>query len=584
MRAYLVVSILLFPSIIAGCTESEMEAAEGALGCTYSDATNYNSSSVVDDGSCIYPEPPEPTLGCTYSDALNYNPSASEDDGSCRYPVVEDPVPGCTYSDAYNFEINATKDDGSCVYDSDGDGIIDDFEEPGCTDPDAYNHNSSATDDDGSCDYDSDDDGVFDWAEKEGCLDTNATNYDSSATEGNLTLCEYPLSMTTEQLGQYLRDLQDDSSLFEQFGSVKTLVRVSEVSIQSEEEQEEGDTNANTTAIELIIGHDPENETLYEGIALRFLGDITMEQTTIQDSNGINYRIGSQNSGSWYFARDEVYEYENPFLEEDGDDESDSPGDDGGGADSSNCDLFLDSDNPINWAVNWTITLSEGIYTATSTNGTWEARIELIGNPPVLTMLELVEIDGLLMCSIEVLDPSEYSMTVNTNLPKTSMTMKFENELEEESGSSKTWSGDLGEEHFEEVNLDEILLKVIYINDEGQQVTAGSMQLSEQTSSFTDRCFQWTLSWTDSDNDGYTSADDAYSVTRAEKVVDPCSDDDELRNRQFGVVFYDLWAGMPTGGVFTPGFSFIAAISAFFGSGVIIGRRDWKEQRMPFQF
>ena len=72
---------------------------------------------------------------------------------------------GCTYSDAYNYEMNATEDDGSCIYDTDGDGIIDPFEVSGCTDVNANNHNSSSTDDDGSCDYDKDDDGVFDWAE-----------------------------------------------------------------------------------------------------------------------------------------------------------------------------------------------------------------------------------------------------------------------------------------------------------------------------------------------------------------------------------------------------------------------------------
>ena len=56
--------------------------------------------------------------------------------------------------------MNATEDDGTCVYDTDGDGIIDTFEQPGCTDVNANNHNSSSTDDDGSCDYDEDDDGV----------------------------------------------------------------------------------------------------------------------------------------------------------------------------------------------------------------------------------------------------------------------------------------------------------------------------------------------------------------------------------------------------------------------------------------
>jgi len=571
MRSFLITTILLLPILIAGCTESEMKSAEGALGCTYTDATNYNSSSVVDDGSCIYPEPPEPTLGCTYSDALNHNPSASEDDGSCRYPVVDDPVPGCTYSDAYNFDMNATIDDGSCLYDTDGDGIIDDFEEPGCMDLNANNHNSSSTDDDGSCDYDADDDGVYDWAEQEGCLDANASNYEPSATEANFSLCEYPLEVTVDYLEEYLRDMKDDDSLFDLLGGSKSMVRISEVMLQSEEESAESDSNANTTGVEILIGHDPVNETVYEGMAMRFLGDISLEQTTIQGPDGINYRIGNSDSGSWYFARDEVYEYENPFADDDESGSSSDDEDDGEG--DSHCDRLMERDNPIEWADNWSISHYEGGHSAIASNGSWTASIDLVGDPPVLKMLEISEIDGLQRCAIEILDPSEYNIAVNTNLPKTSMTMKFENQVEEESGNSKTWSGDLGGDHFEEVNLNEILLKVIYTDEEGAESTLGSMQLSEQTSSFTDRCFQWTLSWTDSDNDGYTSTDDAYSVTRAEKLIDPCAEDDELRNRDYQVVFYDLWAGMPTGGVFTPGFGFIAAISAVFASAMVSRRR-----------
>ena len=65
------------------------------------------------------------------------------------------------------------------------------------------------------------------------------------------------------------------------------------------------------------------------------------------------------------------------------------------------------------------------------------------------------------------------------------------------------------------------------------------MQLSEQSSTSTDQCYQWTLSWSDNDNDGYTSAGDAYSISRAEKVIDPCDDDDEYRDRDFQIMFYD---------------------------------------------
>ena len=74
-------------------------------------------------------------------------------------------VLGCTYSDANNYNESATRDDGSCDYDLDDDGVLDDNEILGCMDSKANNYNLEATDEDGSCDYDLDDedgDGVAD--------------------------------------------------------------------------------------------------------------------------------------------------------------------------------------------------------------------------------------------------------------------------------------------------------------------------------------------------------------------------------------------------------------------------------------
>jgi len=59
------------------------------------------------------------------------------------------------------------------TYDTDGDGIQDNYEVDGCTDNTANNYNSEATDEDGSCDYDLGDDGVGDNA----YLDGNSSNY-----------------------------------------------------------------------------------------------------------------------------------------------------------------------------------------------------------------------------------------------------------------------------------------------------------------------------------------------------------------------------------------------------------------------
>ena len=580
MKKQALVAILLISCFIAGCTDADLEDAEQALGCTYSEAVNYNVTAAIDDGSCVYPEPPGPILGCMYPQALNYNPSATEDDGSCRYPVVEEPVPGCTYSDAYNYEMNATEDDGTCVYDSDGDGIIDAFEQPGCTDVNANNHNSSSTDDDGSCDYDEDDDGVYDWAESEGCIDSNATNYDSSATESNHTMCEYPYVMTLQDLESFLADSNNDGAPDGFEASIDAIrndtafMRVIVVE-GTEEGGLESDTNANTTSVEMIVGHDPTNEIMYSSMVMRFMGDISLEQTTVQGHDGINYRIGTTASGSWYYARDEVYQYENPFSEEEEGDGGDDDSDD----DRSECDEFLDN-YPFGWTDNWTLSYDDGVNTAEGINEGegLVASLVLVGSIPELKHLQISSIEGMESCSIEILDASLIDIGIDTSLPRTSMTMKIENEIEEDSGNAKTWSADLSEEHFEEVNLNEIFLRVYAIDGESEDSGAEDtlvteMQLSEQSSTYTDQCYQWTLSWSDNDNDGYTSAGDAYSISRTEKVIDPCDDDDEYRDREFQVMFYDSWAGMPTGGVFTPGFGLLAAISSILASSVLIGRR-----------
>lgn len=580
MKMQALVAIMLISCFITGCTDAELEDVEMALGCTYSDAINYNVTAAIDDGSCVYPEPPTPILGCMYPQALNHNPSATEDDGSCRYPVVEEPVPGCTYSDAYNYEMNATEDDSSCVYDTDGDGIIDGFEVIGCTDVNANNYNSSSTDDGGSCDYDQDDDGVYDWAESEGCVDTNATNYDAGATEGNQTMCEYPYVLSLGYLESYFEDQGGLGSIIVGLDNVTSFIRLIQVTESTDEEGLESENNANTTAVEIIMGHDPIKEIVYQSMIVRIIGDISIEQTTVQGPDGINYRIGSPGSGSWYFARDEVYQYQNPFPVDE-----DNEGEQGGGSsededeDESLCDEFSEND-PFNWPDNWTITTDNGINKAEGRNVTYglDAKLEFVGNPPHLSYFEISQFNGMARCSIEILDPSMMGVTIETDLPRTSMSMKIENEIEEDSGNSKTWSAELSDEHFEEVSLNEIVMRV-YAGEEDSEEGGSEdslvteMLLTEQTSTYTDQCYQWTLSWSDNDNDGYTSAGDSYTISRTEKVVNPCADDDEYRDNDFQIMFYDLWADMPTGGVFTPGFGLIAAISAILASSMFIDRR-----------
>ena len=56
-RFYHVLDVVLYPGI-------------ALLGCTDSNAINYNPNATIDDSSCVYP------AGCTNPLAYNYNPSA----------------------------------------------------------------------------------------------------------------------------------------------------------------------------------------------------------------------------------------------------------------------------------------------------------------------------------------------------------------------------------------------------------------------------------------------------------------------------------------------------------------------------
>jgi hypothetical protein len=101
-----------------------------ANGCTDPTACNYDTTAIVDDGSCGY------ISGCTDSTSSNYDASATCDDGSCIACIN-----GCTDTTASNYDSLATCDDGSCTY-----NVL------GCTDSTAYSgYNPLANTDDGSC-------------------------------------------------------------------------------------------------------------------------------------------------------------------------------------------------------------------------------------------------------------------------------------------------------------------------------------------------------------------------------------------------------------------------------------------------
>lgn len=96
-----IVSGFFLPFFLFAVTDSTQIGLEvissEVLGCTDSNALNYNASATIDDGSCSYgggggddpitPPEPEDVYGCTDDNALNYNPEATIDDESCIYPA-----------------------------------------------------------------------------------------------------------------------------------------------------------------------------------------------------------------------------------------------------------------------------------------------------------------------------------------------------------------------------------------------------------------------------------------------------------------------------------------------------------------
>jgi len=183
------------------------------IGCTSTEACNYNSDAVVDDFSCVFPgdscddndittindayavdcvcigEDTGFTVGCTDALACNYDMNAELEDGTCIYPGYpcddQDPftfddalqidctcagqqgefIEGCTAVEACNYNPAANVEDGSCILPGEP---CDDFnaltvndtynvdcmcmgEQLGCTDVNACNYSMIATVDDGSC-------------------------------------------------------------------------------------------------------------------------------------------------------------------------------------------------------------------------------------------------------------------------------------------------------------------------------------------------------------------------------------------------------------------------------------------------
>jgi hypothetical protein len=93
------------------------------LGCTDPLAANYDSTAVLDDGSCYYFQD---IYGCMDSTALNYNPWATIDDGSCVYPVEceEGETPAqlyvCVFQNGSNVGLDIVSEQGDTIFSQQG--------------------------------------------------------------------------------------------------------------------------------------------------------------------------------------------------------------------------------------------------------------------------------------------------------------------------------------------------------------------------------------------------------------------------------------------------------------------------------
>ena len=194
------------------------------LGCTDSEALNYNSDATEDNGSCEYQEEviedeivsdynavqiasdflgeyscglfTATSLGAgadpaamlpTYLETSGYinqiapedldfavNEIAAEVDSQCAPPPL---IAGCTDASATNYNPSATIDNGQCEYYSEPTTVF------GCTDPSADNYNAAANENDGTCFYLPDP--VL------GCTDATACNYNAAADTDDGSCFDY---------------------------------------------------------------------------------------------------------------------------------------------------------------------------------------------------------------------------------------------------------------------------------------------------------------------------------------------------------------------------------------------------------
>lgn len=111
----------------ADCLDTDLCAfPEYGLDCEGNCLDDFDSDGVCDENEVV---------GCSDSNACNFDETVTDDNCSCFYPI-------------YPLDC-----EGNCFLDINGDGVCDGFEILGCDQPEACNFDASATEDDGSCDF-----------------------------------------------------------------------------------------------------------------------------------------------------------------------------------------------------------------------------------------------------------------------------------------------------------------------------------------------------------------------------------------------------------------------------------------------
>ena len=234
---------------------------------------NYDSflidlSLTFDENNCVF--------GCTDSIACNFDAFAHQDDGLCSY---QDAHYTC---------------DGECLFDSDNDGVCDEFEILGCPYEWAENYNALATEHDGSCylhgcssewadnyaNLATEDDGS---CYRNGCMSIWADNYDELATEDDGSC--YRLGCTSLWADNYDElATEDDVSCYRNGCMYETMINYDPLATQ-----DDGSCNAEQSYLDSQIDIAISNiqDTIvsitlhYEGQIDSFLNEIVDLDTTL---------------------------------------------------------------------------------------------------------------------------------------------------------------------------------------------------------------------------------------------------------------------------------------------------------------